>query len=71
MRQEEKREEVFGGPVEFTLAGGCVVCGGVLAVRMLPGSIRGYCGRCSWISKPLIWQTGNAVSIAHPPLGLA
>lgn len=57
--------------MEFTLSGGCIVCGGVVSVRMSPGSIRGYCAHCNWISKPLIWQSGNEVSVVHPPLGLA
>jgi hypothetical protein len=56
---------------EFTLSGGCVVCGGSIDVRVTPGSIRGYCAPCGWISRPLLWQSDGRVSIVHPPLASA
>ena len=71
MKQSEKTGEQATERMEFTLSGGCIVCGGAMSVRMSPGAIRGYCGRCSWISKPLIWQSGKEVSVLHPPLAEA
>ncbi len=70
MRQPESRTE-GAEEMDFTLAEGCVVCGGEMAVRMRPGSTRGYCGACGWISKPLLWRSGGKVSVLHPPLAEA
>jgi hypothetical protein len=66
-RQEASGEE----PREFKLAGGCVVCGGPIDVRVTPGSVRAYCAPCGWISRPLLWQSNGQVGIAHPPLAAA
>jgi len=71
MKETGTTGEVTHETMEFTLSGGCVVCGGAMAVRMSPGAIRGYCARCSWISKPLIWHSGKDVSVLHPPLAEA
>lgn len=56
---------------EFVVARGCPVCEGPLSVRATPGTMRGYCARCSWISRPLVWQGNGQVAIAYPPLASA
>jgi hypothetical protein len=66
-RQEAPGEEAR----DFRLDGGCVVCGGPIDVRVLPGSVRAYCAPCGWISRPLLWQSSGQVAIAHPPLAAA
>ncbi|HVP67650.1 MAG TPA: hypothetical protein VMT17_10355 [Anaeromyxobacteraceae bacterium] len=71
MRQTEIASEPGSDAAEFTVDGGCVVCGGPMAVRVTPGAARGYCPRCAWISRPLVWQAGGGLAIAHPPLALA
>jgi hypothetical protein len=42
-----------------------------MTVRAAPGSVRGYCGRCGWISRPLVWQQGDRAVVAYPPLASA
>jgi hypothetical protein len=72
MQERNIQNETSGPDVrEFTLNGGCVVCGGSIDVRVTPGSIRGYCAPCGWISRPLLWQSNGQVSIVHPPLASA
>ena len=56
---------------EFTVSGGCAVCEGPMTVRATPGSMRGYCGRCGWISRPLVWQQDGRALVAYPPLAAA
>jgi L-2-hydroxyglutarate oxidase LhgO len=56
---------------DFVVAGGCAVCEGPMTVRAAPGSVRGYCGRCGWISRPLVWQQGDRAVVAYPPLASA
>jgi hypothetical protein len=56
---------------DFVVAGGCAVCEGPMTVRAAPGSVRGYCGRCGWISRPLVWQQDGRALVAYPPLAAA
>ena len=42
-----------------------------MTVRASPGAMRGWCGRCGWISRPLVWQDGGRVAVVYPPLASA
>ena len=52
---------------EFTVSGGCAVCEGPVSVRVTPGTMRGYCARCGWISRPFVWEANGRVTVAYPP----
>ena len=56
---------------EFVVAGGCAVCEGPMTVRATPGTMRGWCARCGWISRPLVWEGNGKVAVAYPPLASA
>ena len=56
---------------EFVVAGGCAVCEGPMTVRATPGTMRGVCARCGWISHPLVWHGNGQVTVAYPPLASA
>jgi hypothetical protein len=71
MRSDRESTPAVADIHEFVVAGGCAVCEGPLSVRATPGTMRGYCARCSWISRPIVWQGNGQVSIAYPPLASA
>jgi len=71
MRQTENASELATETAEFTIEGGCVVCHGPMAVRVTPGSTRGYCARCGWISRPIVWQSETGIAVLNPPLARA
>ena len=52
---------------DFVVAGACAVCEGPVTVRSTPGTMRGWCVRCSWISRPLVWHGNGQVTVAYPP----
>ncbi len=56
---------------EFVVSGGCAVCEGAVTVRATPGTMRGVCGQCGWISRPIVWQQDGRVAVAYPPLASA
>lgn len=56
---------------DFVVAGACAVCDGPVTVRATPGSLRGYCRPCGWISRPLVWQQDGRALVAYPPLAAA
>lgn len=56
---------------EFVVAGGCAVCEGPMTVRTTSGAMRGWCARCNWISRPLVWHGNGQVTVAYPPLASA
>ncbi len=56
---------------EFVVAGGCAVCEGQMTVRITPGTMRGWCARCGWISKPVLLQANGGVTVAYPPRAAA
>jgi len=39
---------------DFTVPTGCITCGGELAVRISPGRAFAYCGKCHWLSRPVV-----------------
>ena len=56
---------------DFVVQGGCAVCEGPMTVRASPGSMRGVCNHCGWISRPMVWQDGSRVAVVYPPLASA
>ena len=48
------------------LAGGCLVCGGVLSIRVRPNSVRSVCRSCGWFSSPHLHQGEDGVHVLHP-----
>jgi hypothetical protein len=65
--QESQESEVR----EFVVEGGCASCEGPMTVRATPGTMRGYCARCGWISRPVVWSGNGRVGIAYPPRAAA
>jgi hypothetical protein len=59
------------GVKDFTLEGGCFLCGGDLAVRVGPDGTGSCCVHCAWISRPHLVQDGKRVQVAHPAGGVA
>ncbi len=51
---------------DFSLEGGCILCGGVLAVRLTPGRARTVCKACRWISQPHMRREDDGVHVVHP-----
>ena len=72
MRTGSDTTTVPGGEVhEFVVSGACAVCDGPMAVRATPGTMRGFCRHCGWISRPIVWQQDGKVAVAYPPLASA
>ncbi len=69
------RTEVDSRPApeheELVIPGACASCEGPLAVRVTPGTTRGYCRACGWISRPLVWHVDGQVAVAYPPVASA
>lgn len=51
---------------DFSLEGGCILCGGDLAVRLTPGRARTVCKACRWISRPHMKRDEDGVHVVHP-----
>jgi hypothetical protein len=51
---------------DFSLEGGCILCGGDLAVRVSPGRARTVCKSCRWISRPHMSREEDGVHVVHP-----
>jgi len=52
---------------DVSLPGGCILCGGDLALRVTPGGARTVCVPCRWISSPDVERgEENAIQILHP-----
>ncbi len=58
------------GP-DAELAGGCLLCGGVLAIRVRPNTIRSVCRSCGWFSSPELRQGADGLHVHHPAGGTA
>lgn len=56
---------------DLELAGGCLLCGGVLSVRVRPGTIRSVCRACGWFSSPDFRPAEDGVRVDHPAGGIA
>jgi hypothetical protein len=51
---------------DFSLEEGCILCGGVLHVRLTPSGARTVCKACRWISHPHMRREDDGVHVAHP-----
>jgi hypothetical protein len=51
---------------DFSLAEGCILCGGELRVRVTPGGARSVCIACRWISRPHMRREGDGIHVLHP-----
>jgi hypothetical protein len=56
---------------DFVVQGGCAVCEGPMTVRATPGTLRGWCATCGWISRPVIWHGNGQIAVVHPPRAAA
>ncbi len=64
-----RQHEISTDPTEskdFSLEGGCILCGGDLAVRVSPGRARTVCKSCRWISRPHMRREEDGVHVVHP-----
>lgn len=59
------------GRRDFSLEGGCILCGGDLEVRVSAGTTRTVCRACRWISRPQMVRGEGGVHVVHPAAGLA
>jgi hypothetical protein len=62
VRQEETGEETR----DFSIPGGCILCGGDLEVRMGPTGARSFCATCRWLSRPHMRKGEEGVEVIHP-----
>ena len=54
-------------PREFSIEGGCLLCGGDLAVRISAGGgASTVCAVCRWISHPHMKRGEDGVHVIHP-----
>jgi hypothetical protein len=51
---------------DFSLEGGCILCGGDLQVRLTAGTARTVCSSCRWISRPHMRKGEDGVHVIHP-----
>jgi len=52
---------------DFSLAGGCLLCGGDLEIRVGPGRATTFCPACRWISHPHMKRSDEgSVQVIHP-----
>jgi hypothetical protein len=56
---------------DFSLEGGCILCGGDLEVRLTAGTARTVCRNCRWISRPHMRRDEDGVHVIHPAGGMA
>jgi hypothetical protein len=51
---------------DFSLEGGCLLCGGDLQVRLTDGQARTVCLACRWVSRPHMRRDDDGVHVVHP-----
>ena len=56
---------------DVAIPGGCILCGGDLAVRFTGGTAVSYCPRCNWLSHPRVRREDGNVYMTHPAGGAA
>lgn len=56
---------------DLDLPGGCILCGGDLAVRIGEAGAASFCPSCRWISRPHMRRHGGGVQVIHPAGGVA
>jgi len=63
-REAEDRHDV-------AIPGGCILCGGDLAVRFTAAGAVSFCPRCNWLSHPRVRREDGNVYMMHPASGAA
>lgn len=56
---------------DLELAGGCLACGGVLSIRVRPGSARSVCRTCGAWSSPHLAQDEEGLHVRQTIGGAA
>jgi hypothetical protein len=56
---------------DLELANGCLLCGGLLSIRVRPGTTRSVCRTCGWFSSPHLHREGDGVHVHHRAGGAA
>ncbi len=56
---------------DVAIPGGCILCGGDLAVRFTATGAVSLCPRCNWLSHPRVRREHGNVYMMHPAAGLA
>lgn len=50
---------------ELHLPAGCLVCGGKLSLRVMPGSAWTYCSQCHWLARPTVHFAPEGIQLGH------
>ena len=66
-----QHETATGEPHDVAIPGGCILCGGDLAVRFRTDGAVSFCPRCNWLSHPRVRREDGNVYMTHPAAGLA
>ncbi len=56
---------------DVAIPGGCILCGGDLAVRFNGAGAVSFCPHCNWLSHPRVRREEGSVYMMHPAGGLA
>ncbi len=56
---------------DVDIPGGCILCGGDLAVRFTTAGAVSFCPSCRWISHPRVRREDGSVYMMHPAAGIA
>ena len=64
-------EQLPADAPDLELVGGCLLCGGVLSIRVRPGTTRSVCRACGWFSSPDLRPVEDGVRVAHPAGAMA
>jgi hypothetical protein len=67
--QHETRDQE--GRHDLAIPGGCILCGGDLAVRFNAAGAVSYCPTCNWLSRPRVRREEGNVYMMHPAGGAA
>jgi hypothetical protein len=69
---EATQAQEMDGRRDFSIEGGCMLCGGPLEVRVTPAGARTVCRSCRWISRPHMMRgEDGGVHVVHPAGGMA
>jgi hypothetical protein len=56
---------------ETTLPSACMLCGGVLELKVTGTTARTYCKACHWVGQPEVTSTFNGLKVTYKPVGKA
>lgn len=63
---ETETETEVGGPKDFTLPEGCLVCGGDLPVRVTASNgAHAVCKSCGWFSRPVLTVKKQGLEVGY------